>query len=97
MITKNNLTELVQHVKQTAIEENEAIDLTVACNNDLEYGYQTGDNSFTGDCYSFPFWAVTTIDGDTDINWTVEDLVEQLEENYTFENIIPVSDWAFGN
>ena len=89
MITKNNLIELVQHVKKTAIEDKQAIDLTVACNNDLEYGYQTGDNSFIGACYSFPFWAVTIVDCDTEVSLTVDELVDQIEEYFTFERLIP--------
>ena len=91
MITKNNLIELVQHVKKTAIQDMEAIDLTVACDNNLEYGYQTGDNSFMGSCYSFPFWAVTTVDSDTNVTSTVDDLVNQIEENYMFERLIPTN------
>jgi len=30
-----------------------------------EWGYQTGDNSFTGGAYSFPHWAVTSFNLDT--------------------------------
>ena len=91
MITKNNLTELVQHIKKQSIEDNQAIDLTVACNNDLEYGYQTGDNSFTGACYSFPFWAVAIVDSDTEVPSTVDELVNQIEDYFTFERLIPTN------
>ena len=37
------------------------IDLTCAINNKGEWGYQTGDNSYSGGAYFYPHWAIVSI------------------------------------
>jgi len=37
------------------------IDLTCAINDNGEWGYQTGDDSYSGAAYFYPHWAVVSI------------------------------------
>ena len=58
-----------------------SLDITFSVSEDgTEWAYQTGDNSFTGSCYSHPHWAVSSILLDTDPLGLYEDICEQLEE-----------------
>ena len=63
------------------------IDLTIATNgkpNDCDtadWTFQTGDNSYSGSCYHYRHWAVTTISREDDNpNEIAENLVDQLAE-----------------
>lgn len=63
------------------------IDLTIATNGDTvegfgcsDWGFQTGDNSYTGSCYRYRNWAVTSISKDTNPLETAQELVDQLDE-----------------
>jgi len=57
-------------------------DLTIATNADDtgEWGWQTGDNSYSGQCYFYRHWAIGQIDADTDHVELAEDLRDQLED-----------------
>ena len=45
------------------------------------WNYQTGDNSFTGGCYSLPHWAVDMIvDDGRNASIMAMCIIEQLEE-----------------
>lgn len=61
-----------------------SIQVTIACNDDMtDFRYQTGDNSFTGACYSLPHWAVGTIYREDDSETLLDiakDYVNQLVE-----------------
>ena len=57
------------------------LDLTVATDDTWSaFGYQTGDNSFTGAVYWFPHWAVTSIGHETTVDDLMDDITEQLDE-----------------
>ena len=58
--------------------------LTVGFNR-TDYGYQAGDNSFTGGAYGYPHWAVTYVPRTGPLGYCVEDLAEQIRE--TWEDI----------
>ena len=49
------------------------------------WNYQTGDNSFSGGCYSLPHWSVHYVSKDTDLSYLVSEvlngLTERLPEN----------------
>ena len=61
--------------------EIDCIEYTLASNEDYSgYAAQTGDNSYTGSAYSFPFWAVGQVSLDTDLSDLANDLLEQLAE-----------------
>lgn len=44
------------------------------------WGFQTGDNSFTGGAYSHPHWAVTTLSREDDPNEVAQEMVGQINE-----------------
>ena len=58
-----------------------AMDITFATNNSGNlWNYQTGDNSYTGGCYSLPHWAVSYIDSDTTVTSLYDEIISQLTE-----------------
>lgn len=62
-------------------EEQDSLDITFATNDDGDqWNYQTGDNSFTGGCYSLPHWAVGIIHSDTTPAELTTEIIDQLEE-----------------
>lgn len=65
------------------------IDITVASNGDdpNDWGFQLGDNSFSGQCYFYHHWAIGTIDSDTNVEELATDLLEQLEELTAYDHI----------
>jgi hypothetical protein len=44
------------------------------------WGFQTGDNSYTGGAYSHPHWAVTTLYRDCDPNEVAAEMISQINE-----------------
>ena len=62
-------------------EVSEWLDLTVGCSADgTTWGYQTGDNSFIGDAYGQPHWAVTSVVPDSIADALYVEIIDQLEE-----------------
>ena len=62
-------------------KEYDGLDITFATDNDGEsWNYQTGDNSFTGGCYSLPHWTVHYIDEDTIDSELIADVLAGLSE-----------------
>ncbi|CAB5237917.1 hypothetical protein UFOVP142_8 [uncultured Caudovirales phage] len=68
--TLKDLSNAIKHVKSKisdeyrAFEEDEipGIQLTVGCNGEKgEWACQTGDNSFFGNAYGYPAWAVVGV------------------------------------
>lgn len=56
--------------------------LTIGCDKTLaDYGWQTGDNSYTGGAYSFPFWGVAYLFRDSDPEETAREMVEEILES----------------
>lgn len=57
------------------------MDLTVGWGPETgEWSYQTGDNSYTGGAYGFPFWAVATIDRRSNSREVAKELIAKLNE-----------------
>jgi len=57
------------------------VDITIACDEDGDgFAYQTGDNSFAGDCYGFPVWAVSTLSREDNPAHVAAELLAQLRE-----------------
>ena len=55
--------------------------LTFSTNDDLScWGYQTGDNSYTGGAYGLPHWAVTYLYRDSDAEKVYEEILNQWAE-----------------
>lgn len=58
-----------------------SIDLTIGWDPETgDWGYQTGDNSYTGGAYGYPVWAVTSIYRRQDSRAVARDLIDQLDE-----------------
>jgi hypothetical protein len=77
---KDFITANIASFIEDAIEY-DGLDLTIACNDQGDkWTYQTGDNSFTGSCYSLPHWAVTAVFENTTASELIEDVTRQLEE-----------------
>ena len=47
---------------------------------DASWGYQTGDNSYTGGAYSHPHWAVVTLCRDSNPAEIAAEIAEQISE-----------------
>ena len=53
--------------------------LTVGYSPDTQsWGYQTGDNSFTGGAYGHPFWGVVWIGADADPAAVADEIAEDI-------------------
>jgi len=59
--------------------EPEGMQLTIGTNGD-GWGWQTGDNGFTGGAYAYPHWAVVYITEDTNASELAVDALEQIDE-----------------
>lgn len=88
--TIKELSALVRELKPTIGDEYRApgceddtapsMQLTVGWQESGEWSYQTGDNSFTGGAYSYPHWAVVTIDRRSDSRAIAREIRDQLAE-----------------
>ncbi len=82
---KRNMNDLVQYTKNTILGTRKDFDgelpfndLTVGMNLEGEYGWQSGDNSYTGGAYHYPVWAVVTIHRREKSAQIVRDIIQQL-------------------
>lgn len=58
-----------------------SMQVTIACDDMGEsWSYQTGDNSYMGDAYGLPHWAVISLNRDSNVRELVSDIVSQLSE-----------------
>jgi hypothetical protein len=89
--SKQELMSLIQEIKDQDFVFNDEgyIDITVACNGDNpdDWGFQLGDNSFSGACYFYHHWAVGVVDHDTDNDELASDLLDQLEELVAYQSL----------
>lgn len=70
---------LIKKIKQYGIDKEEGMDLTVGYHpKSKEWDYQTGDNSYTGACYHYPIWGVTTVFPKSNSRDLAEDVVNQI-------------------
>lgn len=44
------------------------------------YGWQTGDNSYTGGAYSYPFWGVVTLQRRSNCRALAADAINQIRD-----------------
>jgi hypothetical protein len=89
--SKEDLMSLIQEIRDQDFSFNEDgyIDITVASNgvDQYDWGFQLGDNSYTGQCYFYNHWAIGTIDNETDNEELANDLLDQLEEALAYESL----------
>jgi hypothetical protein len=81
MIPRLNITNvsiLIKQIKQYGVDK-EGLDLTVGYNpKSKEWDYQTGDNSYHGAAYFYPFWGVTTVFPRSKSKDLARDIVNQI-------------------
>lgn len=93
--SKEQLIELIEHIQHndldsnSGIEEDEFIDITIASNgtDPNDWGFQTGDNSYSGACYFYRHWAIGYIDDQTNAEHLAVELLDQLEECLAYEQL----------
>ncbi len=92
--SKEDIVRLIQSIQENDLsspnlEENEFIDITIATNgnNPNDWGFQTGDNSYSGACYFYHHWAVGYIDDQTNAEHLAIELLDQLEELLAYESL----------
>jgi hypothetical protein len=62
-------------------DDSPSIDLTIGWNPVTgRWDYQTGDNTFVGEAYSYPVWAVETVYPDSDPDQIARSLLSQLAD-----------------
>jgi hypothetical protein len=85
-----NLLPLVKHVKSSIADDYRAFDedeipgiqLTVGWDQDSgEWGWQTGDNSFTGGAYHYPTWGVVRVYRRSNALEVARDIRQQLADS----------------
>ncbi len=86
--TIRELTALCVAVKKEISDEYRAfedddspgIQLTVGSDGKGGWTYQTGDNSYAGGAYHYPYWGVVGIYRDTKAKEAAKDLLDQMQE-----------------
>jgi hypothetical protein len=63
-------------------DEQPGIQLTVGADNDGNWSYQTGDNSFTGGAYGYPYWGVVGVYRGSNSREVARDIIDQLEDQW---------------
>lgn len=90
---EDNLTALVTALIPTIRDEYRAYDdcdddsepsmlLTVGADDALAFGWQTGDNSFTGGAYGFPLWGIGSVYRDSDPAGVAREIVDEIAEQF---------------
>ena len=95
----NQLIEIIEGVKEEYTkyyiddEEIECLQLTVGSHGDedydgdIQFGCQTGDNSYTGAAYGYRCWGIAYIYDDTDSKETAVVLAGQLSEQIAYDTM----------
>jgi hypothetical protein len=67
-------------------DDTPAMQITISTDNSLlHWNYQTGDNSYTGNCYSDPYWGIATLTRESDTSSVAKELIDSLAEQIEFE------------
>ena len=79
--TITEIAALIRDLKRSYRPGNEGLDLTVSTDaKSRNYGWQTGDNSFTGGAYSYPHWAVVTVFPRTNSRQLAREIIGQWRD-----------------
>ena len=93
--SKEELIRLIQSIQENdlylshELDGDEFIDITVASDgtDPNDWGFQTGDNSYSGACYFYRHWAIGYIDDQTVPEHLAIELLDQLEELVAYEQL----------
>lgn len=84
-LNKTNVAKLIKYIKKNWGVSKEGMDLTVGYNpKTKEWDYQTGDNSYSGACYFYPLWGVTTIFPKSKSKDLAQDVVNQIKDQVAY-------------
>lgn len=61
-------------------DETPGIQLTVGANEKGEWSYQTGDNSYSGGAYHYPYWGVAGVYRNSNSREVAKDIQDQLAD-----------------
>lgn len=83
--TVRELSTLIRHLKTQILDEYiqegdtlPSITLTIGVSPDGYWGWQSGDNSYSGAAYPHPFWGVVDVYRRSDSRELARDLIEQV-------------------
>ncbi len=77
---KEDLTAIIKNIKkQIDLPEIPEIDLTIGINKHGKWDFQTGDNSFSGNAYGYPLWAVISVTINDNPSELADDIINQIE------------------
>lgn len=63
-------------------DETPGIQLTVGANIEGEWSYQTGDNSYTGAAYHYPYWGVVGVYRRSNSRALAKDIQDQILDQF---------------
>lgn len=72
---------------QDADDATPCMDVTIGANKDGPWPYQTGDNSYAGSAYHYPYWAVVAIDRRSNSREIADDIRDQLADLISQDSI----------
>lgn len=68
-------------------DDTPSMQVTIALDDNLDrWTYQTGDNSFSGSCYHYPYWGVDTLTRESDCAELADELIELVADGIEFED-----------
>jgi hypothetical protein len=67
----------------TALQKDIGDDYRATDDELSDWAYQTGDNSYTGGCYSYPYWGLGSISRDDDPADVADALLDDLGETWS--------------
>ena len=96
---KKDLKDLIKRVKRYMLEnpdlfwnvetEQYECELTIGCDGvSKDFGYQTGDNSYTGGAYGYPYWAVITITNYSTLKDMTDEELDNLRKSLEAGNAV---------
>ena len=65
--------------------ETPSILVTVGCDSQGSWSYQTGDTSFIGGAYGFPYWGQTALERRSNCLELARDIIEELKDAQTMD------------
>lgn len=66
-------------------DDTPAMHITIATDDSLaDWTYQTGDSSYSGSCYHYPYWGSGTLTRDCNCEKLADELIENLAESIEF-------------
>jgi hypothetical protein len=82
----SNRLPMIKHLRALLIDlksqvDDDYLDVTIGWSPDTGYwGFQTGDNSFTGGAYLHPHWAVVSLERRSNCTKLAREIRDQLSE-----------------